>query len=214
MLFDLHVHTDISPCSRLAVADILRNATYRGLDGVCITDHQTMSIRHKIREGRQPDGLMVIFGMEYTTCEGDFLIFGPFENIPGDLSARALLKTVAAAGGAAVAAHPFRANRPVSDWLIQEGLCRTVEAVNGRNSPDENRQVARWRNAYPLSETGGSDAHTLEELGTVVTRFDRPIHSGDDLISALKNGHCQPWQGYRPPLANALPAVSESDALL
>ncbi len=192
MLFDIHVHTKISPCSDLYVADVLKQARACGLDGVCITDHQTMEIRRHLREGIQDDGLCVVFGIEYATAHGDFLLFGPFENISLDLSAIELLNQVRQAGGVAIAAHPFRSDRPVSEHLVREGFCRVVESVNGRNTPIENLQVEKWRKELSLTCCGGSDAHTLDELGTVGTRFSIPVRSRNDLIFAFKNGLCHP----------------------
>jgi len=192
MNFDLHVHTNISSCSKLEIGDILRYARAFGLDGVCITDHQTMEIRHHLREGIQEDGLCVIFGMEYSTQDGDFLIFGPFEDIPPTLSAEDMLALVDKCGGLAIAAHPFRSNRPVGEHIIRQGRCRAIESINGRNTRLENLRAQRWYQKYELTQTGGSDAHTLEELGGVCTRFDIPVRFRSDLIFALKKGLCRP----------------------
>lgn len=160
----------------------------KGLDGVCITDHDTMAVRQVFKEGVQDNGLCVIFGLEYATGEGDFLLFGPFEEIRSGLSAAELLRYVEASGGVAVAAHPCRRSRSTRENLIREHLCRIVESVNGRNSHPENKQAASWCERYNVSQVSGSDAHTLSELGMAVTRFHEPIHSRSDLIRSLKNG--------------------------
>ncbi len=197
MQFDLHVHTTLSACSCLAVDDILQHARARGLDGVCITDHDTMDIRHSIREGLQPDGLCVIIGMEYATPQGDFLIYGPFETLPSGLQAIELLLRVQREGGAAIAAHPFRVSRPADEALICSGLCRCAEGLNGRNHDLENLQTEKWRSHYGINLCGGSDAHSFEELGKVVTTFPEPIQSRQELIQALNCGGYQPdWNCY------------------
>lgn len=188
MLFDLHVHTTLSPCSQLRLDQILAQAPERGLDGVCITDHNSMDVRHSIPEGVLGNGLRVIFGMEYSTSRGDFLIFGPFEELPPGLPARILLKHVDRIGGVAIAAHPFRSQRPTDESLIKDEMCRIVEGVNGRNAHHENESVLNWQKKYNVSQVGGSDAHSLEELGKVHTAFTTPIHSRTDLINALKQG--------------------------
>lgn len=192
MYFDLHVHSVFSSCSRLETRDILTHAKERGLSGVCITDHHSMSAAQEIREGVQKNGLCVIFGMEYSTSDGDFLIFGPFEEIDPGFSAPNLLRHVHAAGGAAVAAHPFRAARPVSEEVLRDGFCHIAERVNGRNSAWENHQAEEWFRRYSLIGCGGSDAHSLEELGKAGTFFSCPIRSRAELISALKQGKCRP----------------------
>ncbi|MDM8526130.1 PHP domain-containing protein [Desulfococcaceae bacterium HSG8] len=192
MFFDLHVHTTISSCSQLKIDDILEHAKNRGLDGVCITDHQTMEIRRHLKEGVQDSGLCVLFGMEYSTQDGDFLLFGPFEDIRSDLDSEQMFEAVAHLGGASVAAHPFRNKRPVKEQVIRQGFCQVVEGFNGRNTDAENLRVESWRQKYVFAESGGSDAHTLEELGRVKTGFAMPVRSRADLVFALRNGLCYP----------------------
>jgi predicted metal-dependent phosphoesterase TrpH len=192
MLFDLHVHTALSPCSNMNIDDIVVRARQRGLDGICITDHNTMDIRHAIAEGIQENGLCVLFGMEYSTPQGDFLIFGQFEDLASDLDGDLLLSTVRNRGGAAVAAHPFRKARPTDERLVRSSLCCGVERINGRNTFSENSAVERWIRRYRLTQCGGSDAHTLDELGTFATRFFMPVRSRADLIQALDRGLCRP----------------------
>lgn len=188
MRFDLHVHTTISSCSKLSITDILEEAKTRNLAGVCLTDHDTMAARHEIKEGLQSDGLCVICGMEYTTAEGDFLLFGPFADIPSGLPATDLLKLVRKMDGVAVAAHPFREHRPTQEHLIAKGLCRFIEGVNGRNHEHENQQAMLWEKLYGVRQVGGSDAHSLRELGQITTRFHHPVKNRADLIQALKSG--------------------------
>ena len=76
MIFDLHIHTTLSHCSNLAFEEIIDSALLKGLDGVCITDHDTMAVGKYIKEGIQQNGLCVIVGMEYTTQDGEWLRIG------------------------------------------------------------------------------------------------------------------------------------------
>jgi len=191
MIIDLHVHTDISPCSRLSMEQILANAVSRGLDGVCITDHDTMDAGLAIEEGFH-DGLLVIIGMEYATPQGDFLLFGPLENLSPGLAARDMLGLVREAGGVAVAAHPCRRSRPADETLAASGLVDCLEVVNGRNRPPEDRCAQDWATRYGITPVGGSDAHNLAELGCAPTRFLDPVASRAELVAALKNGRCAP----------------------
>ena len=192
MQFDMHVHTTVSSCSRLELSDILHNAVQIGLNGVCITDHNTCRAKTELQEGLQPDGLIVLVGMEYETPEGDFLLFGSDLEIPPGLDATVLLRRIREKQGVAIAAHPFRANRPVAEHLIRSGRCSAVESVNGRNLDIENQRVQAWRRKYGIAEVGGSDAHSLAELGKIRTAFSVPIHSMEDLVTAVQNGQCLP----------------------
>lgn len=225
MRFDLHIHTELSPCSTLNLSDILREGRRRGLDGVCITDHGTTGVRHHVVEGMQDDGLCVLIGTEYDTPDGDFLLFGPLLEPPPGLPARDVLRQVERAGGVAVAAHPCRGDRPVEEALLREGWCRVVELLNGRSTPSENRGVQQLLTRYPLVGCGGSDAHSLGELGRVVTRFDVPVRSQEDLVRALVGGLCRPARTRRsrllgppsgevplhPPLGRAGPVFGRAD---
>jgi predicted metal-dependent phosphoesterase TrpH len=201
----------------LDIQDIITQAKKLGLDGVCITDHQSMEIRQVISEGIQDNGICVLFGMEYSTAQGDFLIFGPFTEMAPNLSADQLLKSVSLMGGAAIAAHPFRKRRPVDERIIREGLCTAVETINGRNTSQENLAVNYWRQRFHLAECGGSDAHSLPELGAVATRFFKPVRTRRELIDAIKQHRCRSEifassmrlaQARRSPLDNHLRAIA------
>jgi len=192
MILDMHVHTTYSSCSGLTPFEILANARSRGLDGVCITDHNNMAVQADIQEGLQADGLCVIFGMEYDTPEGDFLVFGPGDDLPKGLHAEELLRLVKEKNGVAVGAHPCRAGRMLDPSLVSRGLCGIVESVNGRNQHHENHQVRELALHYNLVQCGGSDAHRLDELGKTATCFSLPIKNRQDLIKALRQGACSP----------------------
>lgn len=192
MILDMHVHTTYSSCSGLTLGDILTHARARGLDGVCITDHNTMAVQGDIQEGLQADGLCVIFGMEYDTPEGDFLVFGPGDDLPKGLHAEELLRLVKESNGVAVGAHPCRAGRMLDPSLVSRGLCGIVESVNGRNRHHENHQVQELALQYGLVQCGGSDAHRLDELGKTATSFPCPITTRQEFIDALRKGSCSP----------------------
>jgi hypothetical protein len=176
----------------LSLDDIVHQAQEKGLDGVCITDHDTMAAEQVIVEGEQDNGLVIIIGQEYTTRQGDFLLFGPYEHLPPGLSAEKVLNHVQATGGAVIGAHPFRTGRGVDRDLIRSGLCPTIEQQNGRNTALENAQTRTWLARYPLIPVAGSDAHSLEELGRFPIQFPGLIHTRMDLVSALNSGQVIP----------------------
>jgi len=189
MKFDLHVHSEYSPCSSASLSRLIESAPALGLDGLCITDHDTMSAGLTIEEGIQYNGIVVLIGMEYTTESGDFLIFGPFQKIKPGLSAPVLLNTVREAEGIAIGAHPKRGDRPIDEAIFQKGLCNYIEIINGRNSNDENLAAEILLDEYKLRGVGGSDAHSLSELGQSVTVFKNKITSTNDLIDALRTNN-------------------------
>lgn len=192
MRLDLHVHSRVSRCSVLGPEDILARARAMGLDGVCITDHDTTAVSGLVREGVQEDGLVVLIGMEYSAPEGDFLLFGPVEGLPLGRSARLILPLLWSLGGAAVAAHPCRSWRPLDPEVLELGLGLAMETCNGRTLLSENEKARSLAKAFGLPATGGSDAHALDEMGLAVTRFSRPVSSRENLVQALREGDCAP----------------------
>jgi hypothetical protein len=82
MRFDLHVHSNCSD-GRDDVRTILRAAARRDLDGLSITDHDTLRGSQQamkiIREDKLD--LILIPGAEVTTSEGHLLVLG-IEDLP------------------------------------------------------------------------------------------------------------------------------------
>ena len=71
-----------------------------------------------------------------------------------------------------------------------------IETINativGRIS---NRRASKFKNRYGLAETGGSDAHFLEAVGSAVTAF--PGRSAEDLRRSLLERITQARNGLR-----------------
>lgn len=196
MLIDMHVHSNVSRCSVLSVDQILGNARSLGLDGVCITDHDTTGVLSQIDEGFQSDGLLVLVGMEYTTPQGDYLVHGPVESLTPGMDVFQLAAEVGELGGAIIAAHPFRGWRPSDITAISPATCLAVEVENGRNNLFENSQAADFVRKQGMAGVAGSDAHQLDELGRFPTRFTTSIKGRDDLVRALQQGQFEMLPSY------------------
>jgi predicted metal-dependent phosphoesterase TrpH len=192
MLIDMHIHTHFSPCSIIKIPQLLQRAKKVGIDGICITDHNSIASKSVLEKIADYSGLFVIVGVEYTTSYGDFLVYGPVDYIPEKMDARNLFKWVQKEGGVTIAAHPFRKDRPVDPDVLH--LSKIIESVNGRNNPAENALCKNWikKHGNEVKEIGGSDAHTVEEIGQVVTVFKRNIYTMDDLIIELLGGNYSP----------------------
>ncbi|MDQ7031367.1 MAG: PHP domain-containing protein [Desulfonauticus sp.] len=189
MRMDLHVHSNISPCSNMGLDDLIKRAYELGLDGICITDHDTLEAKN-ILSKIPTYGITVIVGMEYATPQGDFLIFGEIDNIPKGLTAKDLLHTLKNRNSMAIAAHPFRKKRRFDSSLL--ACMEVIEGVNGRCNWEENILTMNWALDNLKKITGGSDAHTLKEIGRVITYFKKPILNVWDLIDNLKSGSYYP----------------------
>ena len=188
----MHIHTHFSPCSIIKIPQLLQRAKKVGIDGICITDHNSIASKSVLEKIADYSGLFVIVGVEYTTSYGDFLVYGPVDYIPEKMDAKNLFKWVQKEGGVTIAAHPFRKDRPVDPDVLH--LSKIIESVNGRNNPAENALCKNWikKHGNEVKEIGGSDAHTVEEIGQVVTVFKRNIYTMDDLIIELLGGNYSP----------------------
>jgi len=190
MKFDLHVHQNIhSSDSKIDIREGLRYAKSIGLDGVCITDHDSLGMRSNAESLSKEHNLLVIVGVEIYSEDGDILCFGIDEMPTERLSAQNTIDFVQSRGGVCVAAHPFRNNNRGLGELIYDvdGLC-AVEGYNGRTSSLNNDRCILGAKNSNIRITGGSDAHTVNEIGCCYTQFDTEIHCEEDFISALKQG--------------------------
>lgn len=193
MLIDMHIHTRHSACSVLEPLEVVECGRELGLDGVCITDHNTMDVLEEVPAGVQADGFVVLVGMEYTVHDGShYLVFGPVRDIPLRLSPRELVRYVTMRGGVAFPAHPFRPGCTFSGELFGTGDVPCLEAVNGRNLAHWNSMALHAARRQNVAMTGGSDAHMPCELARVATRFENRVESVEQLVAELRAGRMSP----------------------
>lgn len=185
--YDLHVHTRVSPCSRAAPADVVDAAVAAGLDGIAVTDHDTLAGVDAVREAAPAD-LTVLPGVEVTTTAGHLLALG-VEAAPPRTDPLAVVDAVHERGGAAVLAHPFDRLRQYydADLGALAAAVDGVEAVNSRCVRRRyNERAARFAAEHGLAATGGSDAHFPMEVGRAHTEC------ADDPLVALRRGETRP----------------------
>jgi predicted metal-dependent phosphoesterase TrpH len=194
MIIDMHIHTRFSPCSIIRIGQLVEKALKAELDGICITDHDTADSLSVFKNTAEHQGICIIIGMEYTTGKGDFLVFGSVEYIPKGMSAEQLIEWSKKEGAAVIPAHPFRQSRPADLDILRKS--DIIEGINGRNHPRENSLCSRWmkEQGNGKKQIGGSDAHTLDEIGRIVTVFDKNIYSVEDLLKELTAGNYSAMQ--------------------
>jgi predicted metal-dependent phosphoesterase TrpH len=77
MLIDTHLHEKkFSGDSFISLEMIIKKAGELGLDGICITDHESNAIRTEAAALSQKTGFLIITGAEVLTLEGDMTVFG------------------------------------------------------------------------------------------------------------------------------------------
>ena len=108
MKFDLHIHSTYSD-GHADVKEIIKAAKRRGLDGIALTDHDTMrgipAARRYIKE--QKLDLTLIPGVEVTTSEGHLLVLGVDKAPAKKLSPEETIEKAHDLGGIADVPHPY-----------------------------------------------------------------------------------------------------------
>jgi len=187
---DLHVHTSHSPCALLKPSAIEGIALKRGLDGIAVTDHNTMDGYREII-GTSPS-ITVIPAEEIRTSQGEITGYFLQEPIPALLSPAETVREIRRQGGLVAIPHPFdtlRSSRISRKSLA--GLTGSIDMIEVFNARDIRRSVDRELLASCLQHGAvpivGSDAHLGIELGRacmVIEEFRSPAEFLDNLKTA------------------------------
>ena len=193
MIIDLHVHEKTnSQDSILSLEEIIQQGEAIGLDGVCITDHESQDIRFLLARYRKTTRMSLFYGAEILTPHGDLLVFGldDLPSLQGGTSA--FIHEVNRRGGALVSAHPFRKNnRGFGDAIRKFSGIHRVAGYNGNTPYRYNMEAVSIAVQLGIPLVGGSDAHSRHRLGVYATEFLSEIHSEKQLAQALRSG--QGW---------------------
>lgn len=190
MIIDTHLHeSKYSEDSFLSLDEAISAAKKIGLDGICVTDHESNGLIKDIGPFFKRNGILVIVGAEILTYEGDILVFG-LKDLPKEkLHAKELLQIVKDAGGVSICAHPYRNNNRGLGNNIRElhDLLDGVETFNGSTSAHANLYAYAIAIEFNLGCFGAGDSHVAEKVGTYATEFKENIETEKDFIKAVKS---------------------------
>ena len=151
MRFDLHIHSNYSTDSNLAVDDILKQSVRKGLDGIAICDHNTVEgslvAIQSAKELNLP--LIVIPGIEISTSQGHLIVLGIRENIQHGLPVLETINTARQKGGVVIAPHPFK--KDSIGFAAKDA--DAIETFNSRCVFGENAKAKQM--AFELEKTRG-----------------------------------------------------------
>lgn len=184
MLLDLHSHSNRSPDSKVDPVRLVRHARSIGLDGVAITDHNSLDgFRRAADVARAWDDFLLIPAVEVSTIRGHVLAYGVTDPVPRNLSPEQTVERILALGGVAVAAHPYRFWSGLGEEATVAAKFAAYETHNARTLGIGNRRAAALASARSVGCVGGSDAHFLSEIGRGITAINT---GGSDVDSVLQ----------------------------
>ncbi len=200
---DPHVHSEGSYDGHEPVEMLLAQASDIGLDGIVVTDHDTIRESLRAAELAPEYGLVGIPGVEVSTAAGHLLAIGVTERPEPH---RPLDETVAAvreAGGVAVVPHPFQRTR----HGVRRGRITDCDAIEVYNAwiftGYRNRRARQFaaRNDYP--GVAASDAHSARYIGRAYTELTIEASSkrnldSESIVTALADGDADVY-GRRQP---------------
>ena len=184
---DFHVHTCYSSDSVTTLKEVVTYSKRRGLDGVAITDHNTLkgALKLKTRD------IIVVPGIEISTLRGHLLALNVTTPIPAKLGIEETIHRIHEAGGIAVAAHPsmFYRSSPNNRMNSYDA----IEVVNASSIPFQLYKYLRKKFATRLGlpQTAGSDSHYAPEIGAAYTIVEADPDV-DEIVGAIKKGATVP----------------------
>lgn len=197
MRIDLHCHSKFSHDSYFEPEALIEEAINKKLDGVCFTEHYSMTASLPVEKIKVPDGFLVFRGLEISTNQGHLLVYG-LRNDEWNIWARnnyldfiEVIDRVHALGGICVPAHPFRGYDSLGVYIMRVNGFDAIETHNGFNIEKANRQAIQVARRKNLPSTGGSDCHHRTQVGRAFTVFENFINTMEDLIREIKSGNCK-----------------------
>lgn len=222
MILDLHVHTSWGGYdSSLSPKEVVEEARRIGLDGVCLTEHNTSWDKLKVQELVNGTGLVVLRGIEVDTELGHILTYGFDRYITGIYRSADLRREADKVGALLVAAHPFRRlfGAPGFSWgsygsegkfSLEEAVKQPIfqvtdeiEVLNGGCTTRENLCALQVARALGKKGLAGSDAHSTRGLGKFVTVLEKRVSSEQEFLSELRAGRF--YAASRQPEGDPLP---------
>lgn len=197
MKYDLHIHSKYSSDGVLEPEKIIKIAIKKGLDGIAITDHNTIKGGLKTKKYETED-FKVIVGSEIMTERGEITGLFLSEEIKSK-DAQGVISEIKDQNGIIVIPHPFDELRHSAFHPAEEDV-KILDCIEGFNSrcvfQKYNEKAVEFGIKHNLSITGGSDAHFSNEIGNA-----RIITETEDIREAIMKNDVKVF-GKRSSLIN------------
>jgi len=183
---DLHIHSQYSEDGKGSPKDIIKYLQKRGINGVAITDHNTVEGSLKALKVA-PKDFIVIPSLEISTADGHIIGLNVKENIPRGLSVEETIEKIIDLDGTPIVPHLIRSMSGIKEKGLKKinKKISAIEVFNACSTPQSNLKTAKVAKKYNLGGTGGSDSHDPKYAGYGYTVVETTDYSIDSIISAI-----------------------------
>jgi len=188
--FDLHVHTEISKDAFTKVSELAQVTRRRGLDGIAITDHNSLC-------SNSPNGTTTLPGIEISSADGHVIALGLADAVPRGLSAEETITDIRRKGGLAIIPHPydlFRSSVRPDRLTVHPDAIEVFNASSFLHSIIWKKALESARRAG-LPMVAGSDSHIPQTIGSAYTIVESATLEPHIVMSAIRNGSVTPIPG-------------------
>ena len=197
MKHDLHIHSKYSSDGILNPEKIVKIAMKRGLNGIAITDHNTIKGGIKAKRYERED-FKVIVGSEIMTERGEIIGLFLEEEIKSK-NVQDVISEIKEQNGIIIIPHPFDELRHSAFHPTEEDA-KFIDAIEVFNSrcvfQKYNKKAVEFGTKHGLMITAGSDAHFANEIGNAGI-----ITEAEDIREALMKNEVKIF-GKRSSLVN------------
>jgi len=183
---DLHIHSEYSGDGLGSPKEIIKILQKKGLNGMAITDHNTVEGALKAIK-IAPKDFIVIPAIEISTLNGHMIALDVRETIPRELSIEETVDKIIEQGGTPIVPHLFRSMSGIKKENLRkiERRISAIEVFNACSVPQSNLKSAKFAKKYKFGGTGGSDSHIPEYVGNGYTTVDTTNQSVDSIITQI-----------------------------
>ena len=183
---DLHIHSRYSEDATGSPEEIIKSLKKKGLQGMAITDHNTVKGGLKALKVA-PKDFIVIPGIEISTADGHILALDIKRDIARGLSVEETVEKILDAGGTPIVPHLFRKMSGIKKDKLETIYKKipAMEVFNGCSLPKTNIKTAKVAKELNLGGIGGSDTHHAVYAGYGYTLVDSTDFNADTVLSEI-----------------------------
>jgi len=183
---DLHIHSQYSEDAVGSPKDIIKSLKKKGLQGMAITDHNTLEGALKAVKNA-PKDFIVIPGIEISTADGHMLALNIEKNIARNLSIQETVERIHEQGGMPIVPHVLRNMSGIKKEKLKtiHQKINAIEVFNACSMPKTNLKIAKIAKEFNLGGTGGSDSHSPAYAGYAYTVVDTTDMNAETILSEI-----------------------------